>query len=52
MLYQQARILDKAGNKKEAIQAAQKVISIASKKEDDYGYIARAEKLMKELKSK
>ena len=52
MLYQQARILDKAGSKKEAIQAAQKVISIASEKEDDYGYIARAEKLIKELKSK
>ena len=51
MLYQQARILDKAG-KKEAIQAAQKVISIASEKEDDYGYITRAEKLIKELKSK
>ena len=52
MLYQQARILDKAGNKKEAIQAAQKVISIASEKEDDYGYITRAEKLIKEIKSK
>ncbi len=52
MLYQKAKILDKAGNKKEAIQAAQKVISIASEKEDDYGYIARAEKLIKELKSK
>ena len=52
MLYQQARILDKSGNKKEAIQAAQKVISIASEKEDDYGYISRAEKLIKKIKAK
>ena len=52
MQYQKARILGKSGNKKEAIQAAEKVISVASEKEDDYGYIARAEKLIKELKSK
>ena len=50
--YQKARILGKSGNKKEAIQAAEKVISVASEKEDDYGYIARAEKLIKELKAK
>ena len=52
MQYQKARILGKSGNKKEAIQAAEKVISVASEKEDDYGYIARAEKLIKELKAK
>jgi len=52
MQYQKARILGKSGNKKEAIQAAEKVISVASEKEDDYGYIAKAEKLIKELKAK
>jgi hypothetical protein len=52
MQFHKARILNKMGSKKESISVAEKVISLAKEKKDDYGYIKRSEDLIKSIKSK
>jgi hypothetical protein len=52
MVYHKARILKNLGEKKEAANAAELVIDLASKQKEDYGYIKRSEDLIKSMKSK
>ena len=52
MVYHKARILKNLGEKKEAANAAELVIDLASKQKEDYGYIKRSEDLIKSIKSK
>ena len=51
MLYHKARILNLMGQEKDAILTANKTIEIASKKEDDYGYIKKSKNLINDIKS-
>ena len=51
MMYHKARILSLIGNEEEAVNVAINTMKIASKKENDYGYIKRCEKLIKDIKS-
>jgi len=51
MMYHKARILSLVGNEEEAVYLAINTIKIASKKEDDYGYIKKCEKLISDIKS-
>ena len=51
MMYHKARILSLIGNDEEAVYMAINTMKMASKKEDDYGYIKRCEKLIKDIKS-
>ena len=51
MLYHKARILNLMGQEKDAILTANKTIEIASKKEDDYGYIKKSKNLINNIKS-
>ena len=51
MMYHKARILSLIGNEEEAVYLAINTMKIASKKEDDYGYIKRCEKLISDIKS-
>lgn len=51
MMYHKARILSLIGNEEEAVYLAINTMKMASKKEDDYGYIKRCEKLIKDIKS-
>lgn len=51
MMYHKARILSLIGNNEEAVYMAINTMKMASKKEDDYGYIKRCEKLIKDIKS-
>ena len=51
MMYHKARILSLVGNEEEAVYLAINTIKIASKKEDDYGYIKRCKKLISDIKS-
>ncbi len=51
MMYHKARILSLIGNEEEAVYLAINTIKMASKKEDDYGYIKRCKKLISDIKS-
>tara|TARA_Y100000385_G_scaffold86032_1_gene88415 strand:+ start:296 stop:1156 length:861 start_codon:yes stop_codon:yes gene_type:complete len=51
MLYHKSRILNLMGQEKDAILTANKTIEIASKKEDDYGYIKKSKNLINDIKS-
>ncbi|APD06943.1 hypothetical protein UJ101_01424 [Flavobacteriaceae bacterium UJ101] len=52
-VHQKARILAKQGKKKEAIASAEKSLKMAKAfKDGDFGYIARNENLIKEIKGK
>ena len=51
MMYHKARILSIIGNEEEAVYLAINTMKIASKKEDDYGYIKKCEKLISDIKS-
>jgi hypothetical protein len=51
MLYHKAKIFDLMGQEKDAILTANKTIEIASKKEDDYGYIKKSKTLIKDIKN-
>ena len=51
-VHQKAKIQGKLGKTKEAIATAEESMNMAKKAEDDYGYIANNEKLIKELKAK
>jgi hypothetical protein len=51
MQYHKARILNLIGLEKDAVLTAKKTIEIASKKEDDYGYIKKSKKLITDIKS-
>lgn len=52
MVYHKARILKILGEKKDAINAAETVIDLASQQEDDYGYIQKSKDLIKSINSK
>lgn len=52
MIYHKARILKILGEKKEAINTANKVIDMASSAKDDYGYIQKSKDLIDYLSSK
>jgi hypothetical protein len=43
--------LNLIGLEKDAVLTAKKTIEIASKKEDDYGYIKKSKKLITDIKS-
>tara|TARA_B100001287_G_C22648006_1_gene513739 strand:+ start:48 stop:920 length:873 start_codon:yes stop_codon:yes gene_type:complete len=51
MLYHKAKILNLMGQEKDAILTANKTIEIASKKEDDYGYIKKSKTLINDIKN-
>jgi len=51
-VHQKAKVQAKLGDKKGAIATATKSMEMAKKAENDYGYVANNEKLIKELKAK
>jgi tetratricopeptide (TPR) repeat protein len=51
MLYHKAKIFNLMGQEKDAIITANKTIEIASKKEDDYGYIKKSKTLINDIKN-